>query len=97
MHSEYSTVNSEHFDFKILFFGREQTKANYAFSGNNTRDQYVLHLVLKGSGVFSSAGNGIHKIEKREEARGYIQDAFENSRNGRIVIEPFLEGSQHGF
>lgn len=63
MNSEYSTVNSEHFDFKILFFGREQTKANYAFSGNNTRDQYVLHLVLKGSGVFTSAGKKFAKLK----------------------------------
>ncbi len=58
MYSEYSTVNSEHFDFKILFFGREQTKANYAFSGNNTRDQYVLHIVLKG-------WQEIHQIKSR--------------------------------
>jgi len=54
-----------------------------------------LPIIVKPSDA--SAGNGIHKIEKREEARGYIQDAFEYSRNGRIVIEPFLEGSQHGF
>lgn len=60
---EYSTINTEHFDFKILFFGHEQTKANYAFSGKNTRNCYVLHYILKGGGIFTSAGQKFTKLK----------------------------------
>lgn len=54
---EYKKVNIEHFDCGILFYGRELTEADYAYSGNNTRDYYVLHFILSGKGSFASAGN----------------------------------------
>lgn len=44
-----------------------------------------------------SAGNGITKAENIEEAEAAVRLAFEKSRNKRIVIEPFVRGSQHGF
>lgn len=47
--------------------------------------------------VDCSAGNGIRKIEKIDEGLDAINYAFEKSRAGRIVIEPFITGSQHGF
>jgi len=45
----------------------------------------------------NSAGNGISKANNFEEAKVCIQNAFSKSRAGRIVIEPFITGSQHGF
>lgn len=43
-----------------------------------------------------SAGNGVRKAENTEEAEAAIENAFMCSRAKRIVIEPYLEGSQHG-
>lgn len=58
-------------------------------------DDVEYPLIVKPSDA--SAGNGIHKIEFKEEAPKYIAQAFAKSRNGRIIIEPFLSGTQHGF
>lgn len=45
----------------------------------------------------ASAGNGIQKIESFAEAEKAVRGAFDKSRVGRIVIEKFIEGTQHGF
>lgn len=44
-----------------------------------------------------SAGNGISKAENVTEAETAVKFAFAKSRNKRIVIEPFIRGTQHGF
>lgn len=44
-----------------------------------------------------SAGNGIKRVDCSEEAYSAIDIAFSSSRAGRIVIEPFISGTQHGF
>lgn len=45
----------------------------------------------------ASAGNGIQKATNDAEAINAIDKAFEKSRAKKIVIEPFIEGTQHGF
>lgn len=52
-------------------------------------------LIVKA--VDLSAGNGIRKIADFSEARSAIENAFNKSRAKRIVIEPYITGSQHGF
>lgn len=47
--------------------------------------------------VDASAGNGISKVNSCEEARVAIKAAFDKSRDKRIVIEPYILGTQHGF
>lgn len=47
--------------------------------------------------VDASAGNGINRAGDLESAKKSLKLAFEKSRAGRILIEPFLIGSQHGF
>lgn len=47
--------------------------------------------------VDCSAGKGINRADTVEEALLAIKCAFGFSRNGRIVIEPFISGTQHGF
>ena len=47
--------------------------------------------------VDASAGNGINKITNPVEAVVAINQAFAKSREKRIVIEPFISGTQHGF
>ncbi len=45
----------------------------------------------------ASAGNGICKANTINEAALAINNAFKQSRAGKIVIEPFITGTQHGF
>ncbi len=52
-------------------------------------------LMIKPSDA--SAGNGITKVNDKPEAYEAISYAFDTSRNGTIVIEQYIEGTQHGF
>lgn len=45
----------------------------------------------------NSAGNGITRADDVESAFIALNNAFSKSRAGRIVIEPFISGTQHGF
>lgn len=47
--------------------------------------------------VDASAGNGVSKADNGKEACGFIRKAFRASRAGKIVIESFISGTQHGF
>lgn len=52
-------------------------------------------LIIKPTDA--SAGNGISKVNDLDEAKRAIDFAFEKSRLGVIVIEPFIQGEQGGF
>ena len=45
----------------------------------------------------ASAGNGITRLNSFDEALPAVEMALKKSRAGKIVIEPFVTGSQHGF
>ena len=45
----------------------------------------------------NSAGNGITRADDVATAMVALETAFSKSRAGRIVVEPFITGSQHGF
>ncbi len=47
--------------------------------------------------VDCSAGNGISVVRKSEDIDDALNCAFKASRSSRIVVEPFITGSQHGF
>lgn len=65
--------------------------------------KYAMEYMLKCAypvivkPVDASAGNGISKVDNKETALEAIELAFEKSRDGRIVVEDFINGSQHGF
>ena len=65
-----------------------------ALSWAETGD-YELPLIVKP--VDLSAGNGICRADTKEELTVCIQAAFTASRKKEIVVEPFIEGTQHGF
>ena len=44
-----------------------------------------------------SGGKGVTRCDSTEELKAAIDNAFDISRNGTILIEPFIEGTQHGF
>ena len=54
-----------------------------------------MPLIVKP--VDASAGNGISKIENTDDVQMAVKGAFDKSRDGRIVVEPFLVGKQYGF
>lgn len=45
----------------------------------------------------TSAGNGVNKIKSLEEGMDAIKTAFAKSREKRIIIEKYIQGTQHGF
>lgn len=45
----------------------------------------------------ASAGNGINRIDSLEAGEEAIRTAFAKSREKRILIEKYIQGSQHGF
>lgn len=51
-------------------------------------------LIIKPSDC--SAGNGVTKVDTKENAIAAINYAFDKSRNGIIVIEKYVVGTQHG-
>lgn len=55
----------------------------------------VYPMIIKPTDC--SAGNGIRKVENQEEAFEAVKEAFLKSRAGRIVIEDYISGTQHGF
>lgn len=44
-----------------------------------------------------ASGIGIMRADNKDEAQSAVENAFEKSRNKRIVIEPFVEGEQESF
>lgn len=69
------------------------------FSNEHDALEYIniaqYPIIVKA--VDLSAGNGIHKANNVQEAIKAVENAFTCSRSKRIVIEPFITGSQHGF
>lgn len=58
-------------------------------------ERVVFPIIIKPTDC--SAGNGISKASNVEEALKILPYAFSKSRAGRIVIEPYITGTQHGF
>lgn len=44
-----------------------------------------------------SGGKGVRRCDCISDAQEAIENAFELSREKKIVVEPFIEGTQHGF
>ena len=101
-YDSYETTLILHNKDKFKRFAREygiQTPLSESF--DNKED--ALHalagmnfpIIVKPTDA--SAGNGINKACNEAEAIRAIEEAFGKSRAGRIVMEPFIEGTQHGF
>ncbi|KRL91548.1 AraC family transcriptional regulator [Lactobacillus kalixensis] len=63
MDGEYRTLSGQGIESNILFFGQENCQPNYIFKGNNVRDNYVIHYVQKGKGIFSSANHPVTQLK----------------------------------
>lgn len=60
----------------------------------NAIDRFRFPLIVKP--VDLSGGKGISKATYKEEAKVAILNAFDRSRIKKIVVEEFIEGSNHG-
>lgn len=55
MDGEYKSLTGKSFESNILFIGQDNCPPNYFYRGNNVRENYIIHYVMKGQGTFSSA------------------------------------------
>ena len=52
-------------------------------------------IIIKANDL--TGGKGINRADNMEEAEAALDTAFEMSRDKHIVVEPFIEGTQHTF
>ncbi len=77
---------------RARYFSDEKSALEY-LEGTTGETRYPL--IVKPTDA--SAGNGIKRIDSYEDAVVAVPIAFAKSREKRIVIEPYITGSQHGF
>lgn len=101
-YDSYATTLTLHNKDKFKQFAAENdiiSPAAHSFSQKNEAMAWAkkakLPLIVKP--VDCSAGNGICKVNKAEMIESSVNLAFEKSRAGRVVIEDFIDGTQHGF
>ena len=100
-HDPYQTTMLLHNKDLFKAFAKEHgidTPPAEQFLNAEEAKQYVRSaqypIIVKA--VDLSAGNGILRAATFEEAYVAIDNAFASSRCKRIIIEPFITGSQHG-
>lgn len=63
----FSPVNTEGFDIMVYQCGMEKYKKLHSF-GPAVRDHYLIHFILKGSGIFYAND----KLYKLKENQGFL-------------------------
>ena len=101
-YDDYETTLILHNKDKFKAFAKENeiiSPVSTSFSDEVSAFEFcnrsAYPLIIKPTDC--SAGNGIKRVDNDIEAKEAIQYAFEKSRAKRIVIEPFIDGKQHGF
>lgn len=102
VYDSYQTTCILHNKDKFKAFAREHdllSPISESFSDVETAieaaKQMAFPLIIKPTDA--SAGNGVTKVESEAFLADAVKCAFEGSRIKKIVIEPYIEGSQHGF
>lgn len=101
-YDSYETTLLLHNKDKFKQFSKEHKLLSPIAHGFSNIDDALAYvktakypIIIKPTDL--SAGNGISKAENLQDAEDSVTVAFEKSRNKRIVIEPFIMGTQHGF
>lgn len=101
-YDSYQTTLLLHNKDRFKAFAREHnilTPKSESFTEDTMAIEYLRKceypVIIKP--VDASAGNGINRVDDIENGISSIKYAFSNSRAKRIVIEPFIVGTQHGF
>lgn len=98
----YSTAKILHYKDSFLKFAKENNilspKAE-SFSEINIANEAIagfsFPLIVKPADL--SGGKGIVKVANKEEAKTAILNAFNKSKTKTVIIEEFIEGTNHGF
>lgn len=98
----YETTLILHNKDKFKKFAKEHNiitplAQTYADVQSALKDMQGMQYPLMIKPTDASAGNGVNRVDNYEEAVVAVDRAFEKSKVKRIVIEPFIEGTQHGF
>ena len=101
-HDSYETTLLLHNKDKFNQFAKENnilSPSSEKFNKISDAEKFLSNctypIIMKP--VDAAGGRGVHRAENFLEAMKYLETAFEKSKVGRIVIEPFISGSQHGF
>lgn len=101
-YDSYETTLLLHNKDKFKKFANDKglmSPKSYMFEDKKSAYDYIekadYPIIIKPSDA--SAGNGIQKADNKEEALRAIEYAFSVSRIKKIVIERFINGTQHGF
>lgn len=63
MDGSYRALSNKSLESNILFWGQENCAPNYAFKGNNVRDNYVIHYIQRDKGTFASANHSMVTLQ----------------------------------
>lgn len=98
----YYSAKILHYKDSFLKFAKENEilvpkseSFNNINNANKAITRFNFPLIVKSADL--SGGKGIFKVANKEEAKTAILNAFDKSRTKTIVIEEFIEGSNHGF
>jgi len=101
-HDSYENILTLHHKDRFKRFSKEHkilTPCAGYFSSTLEAIDYAQNaeypIIVKPADL--SAGLGVGKAENKKEAAAAIENAFNASRIKKIVIEQFIDGSQHGF
>jgi biotin carboxylase len=101
-HDSYENALTLHHKDRYRKFARTNNLLTpYAESFNDieaainaiSQAHFKFPLIIKP--IDLTGGKGVSKVNKEDECKGAIEKAFTISRAKRIVIEEFIEGSQH--
>lgn len=101
-YDSYETTLLLHNKDKFKVFARENRILSPIAEGfndiENAKDaikRMKFPVIVKP--VDCSAGNGVSVVDSANEIITALEYAFSSSRASRIVVEPFIQGSQYGF
>lgn len=100
-YDSYETTLVLHNKDKFKLFAKEhgiQTPFAECFIQKEAAQKAILQMRLPVivKPVDCSAGNGVSVVNRKDEIDAAVDMAFMKSRSFRIVVEPFLQGTQHG-
>ncbi|HIQ28335.1 MAG TPA: ATP-grasp domain-containing protein [Sulfurovum sp.] len=101
-HDDYETALIIHHKDKFRKFSLENNilvpkAVSLSINDNIHLVNLELNYPVIVKPVDLSGGKGITKVEAKENLNKAIYDAFKLSKNNKIVIEEFIEGTNHGY
>ena len=98
----YETTLTLHNKDKFKAFSKEHDILTPNAEAFDTEEEALLYIKKAEFPIIvkptdASAGNGINVVDSYEDAIKVVRVAFAKSRVKRIVVEPYISGTQHGF